>query len=142
MTRPVGVALLCLLAVGCVDLSTDNSPVATWEGELSPNLAYPDLAGHVAAAVQVGGTDVGISITGATPAAQHLWGLWSGSCQTPGARFGTNDDYPILAVSDSGKASAETRLRAQLSKDSTYHAELRLSATDSTRIACGNLTKL
>ncbi len=142
MKPALGIAILWLLAAACVDLNSHNTAVTTWEGQLAPDLAHPDLAGQVAAAVQLGGTDVGIAITGAAPQAVHVWGLWSGSCLAPGALVGTGDDYPLLAVSDSGKASAETHLRTELSKDSTYHAELRLSASDSSRIACGNLTQL
>jgi hypothetical protein len=141
MKAPRAAAILCLAGASCVNLTTQDNPVTTWEGQLAPSLSHPDLAGQVAAAVQLGGTDVGIGITGAAPEAVHVWGLWSGSCTTPGGLIGTGDDYPLLAVGDSGKASAETHLGTRLSADSAYHAELRLSVTDTSRIACGNLQK-
>jgi hypothetical protein len=131
--------VVCLLTAGCVDLNTQDTSVTTWEGQLAPDPAHPDLSGQVAAAVQLGGTDAGIGIAGAAPNAAHLWGLWSGSCTRPGSLIGTSDDYPVLAVGDSGKASAETRLGVRLSSDSTYHAELLESAAAPNRIACGNL---
>jgi hypothetical protein len=138
----LGLAWLPLLAAGCVELTPNDTPVTTWEADLVPDVTHPDLVGQVAAAVQLGGTDVGIGIEGATPGASHLWGVRSGSCGTPGALLGTSQDYPVLAVSDSGKATAETHVGSGLSADGAYHAELRESATDTSRIACGNLQRL
>lgn len=136
-------AVLVLLLTGCVDLSSSpGTQVVTWQGTLVPDLSHPDLAGQVAAAAQgATGTDVGIGITGATPGAVHAWGVWSGSCAAPGTPIGISDDYPLLAVDDSGKASAQTHLITRLSADSTYHGELLQSSSNATRIACGNLEK-
>jgi len=134
-------AVLPLLAAGCVELTPQDTEVTAWEAQLIPGLSRPDLAGQVAAAVQAGGTDAGIGITGAAPGDVHTWGLWAGTCTATGNLIGLGEDYPTLAVSDSGKATAETHLGPRLSADSSYHAELRESATDTTRIACGNLQK-
>jgi hypothetical protein len=138
----LGLALLPFLAAACVELTPNDTPVTTWEADLVPHVSHPDLIGQVAAAVQLGGTDVGIGIEGAAPGASHLWGVRSGSCGAPGTLIGTSLDYPILVVSDSGRASAQTRLGSSLSADVSYHAELRESTTDTSRIACGNLQRL
>jgi hypothetical protein len=142
MKAALGLVVLALVAAACVDLNTQDNTVTTWQAQLAPDISHPDLAGQVAAAVQLGGTDVGIGISGAAAGAAHVWGLWSGTCRAPRTLLGTDTDYPVLAVGDSGKASAETRLGIRLSTDSTYHAELRQSVTDSTRIACGELLQL
>jgi len=142
MKPALGLVLLALLAAACVDLNSQDNTVTTWQGQLAPDLSHPDLAGQVAAAVQLGGTDVGIGISGADLGAAHVWGLWTGSCRTPGNLIGISTAYPVLAVGDSGKATAQTHLGTKLSTDSTYHAELRQSVTDSTRIACGELLQL
>lgn len=140
MKAALRLALPLLLAAGCVDLNTPSTQVVTWQGTLVPDLSRPDLAGQVAAAAQgASGTDVGIGISGAVPGAVHVWGIWTGTCAAPGALIGADTDYPLLAVTDSGKATAETHLTTRFSVDSTYHAELLLSASDNSRIACGNL---
>jgi hypothetical protein len=135
-------ALLLLLLAACVDVNTPGTQVVTWQGTLVPVLSHPDLAGQVAAAAQgASGTDVGIGISGAGPGAVHAWGVGSGTCAAPGALLGASTDYPLLAADDSGKAAAQTHLITRLSADSAYHGELWQSATDTTRIACGNLEK-
>lgn len=140
MRAALGSTVLLLLTAGCLDLNTAGTQAITWEAQLVSTVANPDLTGQVAAAAQGGGgTDVGIGISGAVPGAVHLWGVWSGTCALPGDLMGASADYPTLAVSDSGKASAETHLVTRLSADSSYHAELRESASNATRIACGNL---
>lgn len=143
MKTALRLAIFSLLAAGCVDLNTPGTKVLTWQGTLVGSLSHPDLTGQVAAAAQgAGGTDVGIGIAGALPGAVHVWGVGSGSCAAPGTLIGTSTDYPLLAVTDSGKASADTHLTTRFSADSTYHGELRQSTSDTTRIACGNLQQL
>lgn len=138
--KSLALALCALLAAACVDLNSSNSQVVTWEAHLVPELTHPDLTGQVAAAAQgAGGTDLGIGIEGAAPGAAHLWGVWSGTCGAPGGLLGSSEDYPALAVNDSGTASTETHIGPRLLVDSSYHAELRESASNATRIACGNL---
>jgi hypothetical protein len=113
--------------------------VTIWESQLTPDVGYPELSGQAAAVSDAGGTAVGIGIEGAAPGAQHAWGVGLGSCATPGQQIGPDTDYPVLAVSDSGTASVEIHLGARLAQSSAYRVEVRLSATNSARVACGDL---
>jgi len=113
--------------------------VTIWETQLRPDVGYPDISGQAAAVSDVGGTSVGIGIDGATPGAQHAWGVGLGSCVAPGQQIGTDALYPVLAVSDSGTAAVETHLGARLTAGGAYHVEVRLSASDASPVACGDL---
>ncbi len=135
----VGVALLAALLAGCPNLNIVTTKVHIWQAQLIPDPTHADLSGQVAAVAQGAGTNVGIGITGATPGNEHTWGIRLGTCRTPRGLAGRVDDYPTLAVTDSGTAQSESRLGVEFSPDSAYHAELRESVTDSSRIACGNL---
>ena len=136
-----GVILLSALgAAACLGLNdTDSVSTTVWETQLTPGPAYPDVSGQAAAVSQSDGTSVGISIEGAEPEAAHLWGLRLGSCTTPGGQVGPDSDYPELAVGETGSASVETHLGPRLSLGSAYHIEVRLSASDGSRVACGDL---
>jgi hypothetical protein len=129
------------LTGACVDLNTNNVQPTTWSGTLVPGSLYPGLTGQVAAVVNATETDVGIGLDGATPGAQHVWALRFGSCSTPGQQMGEDLDYPVLAVSDSGKASAETALGTRLARDGSYAVLVRRGTTDTARVACGDLIR-
>jgi hypothetical protein len=134
--------LLAALGVAaCVDLGVNDRVVTLWETQLTPDVTYPGVSGQAAAVSDVGGTAVGIGMEGATPGAQHAWGVALGSCATPAQQFGPDSDYPVLAVSDSGTASVETRLGARLAGGNAYHVAVRLSASDTARVACGDLVE-
>jgi hypothetical protein len=113
--------------------------VTIWETQLAPDVAYPDVSGQAAAVSDASGTTVGVGIDGASPGAQLGWGLALGSCGTPGQQVGADALYPVLAVSDSGTAASDTHLGTRLSLGSTYHVEVRVSAADPSRVACGDL---
>jgi hypothetical protein len=102
-------------------------------------LAYPDIAGQAAAVSDRHGTSVGIAIEGAAPSAHHPWGVRLGSCAVPGQQIGPDAAYPELQVSAAGSDSVETRLGASLTLGHTYHVAVRLSAADTSRVACGDL---
>jgi hypothetical protein len=133
------VALTAAPAVACVDLSGNDAAPTTWETILTPAPAYPGLGGQAAAVSRHSGTDLGIGLSGATGGDQHPWGVRQGSCAQPGQPLGGS--YPILVVSDSGTASAETVLGTELSSDGSYTVVVRLSPADTARIACGNLAR-
>ena len=135
-----GVILLSALgAAACLGVNDTDLATTVWETQLTPGLAYPAVSGQAAAVSQADGTSVGISIEGAEPGAAHLWGLRLGSCTTPGGQVGPDSDYPELVVGESGGASVETHIGPRLSLDSAYHIEVRLSASDGSRVACGDL---
>lgn len=124
---------------GCVDLSANDHAVTLWEAQLAPEVTYPDLSGQAAAVSGADGTEVGIAIAGATPGAQHVWGLRLGTCVAPGQQIGSDAAYPELIVSAAGTDSVETHLGAKLSAGGAYHVAVRLSASDTARVACGDL---
>lgn len=145
MTRRSWVWLLRLagaaLPIACVDLSKNDIAPTTWQATLVPAPGYPGFAGQAAAVVSSAGTDAGIGVSGATPGATHIWALYLGDCGAPGQQIGQNGDYPVLVVSDSGTASAETVLGTELLRDGSYTVVVRVSATDSARMACGDLAR-
>lgn len=116
----------------------DTGPaVTTWEAQLTPELQYPDLSGHVAAVSDRDGTSVGIEITGAEAETTLNWGIRVGTCAEPGAQVGPDSDYPELLPSISGTATTETQLSYSLSRENSYHADVR--SAEASRTACGDL---
>lgn len=144
MTAPLlrrGLLLLTALgAAACVDLGVNSSQPSVWDAQLVPATAYPGLTGQGAAVSEPGGTSVGIEIHGAAPGAQHVWALMLGTCSVPGEQLGLATEYPVLSVDASGDASGDTHLGAKLVVGRDYHLAVRASATDSSRVACGDLT--
>jgi hypothetical protein len=137
-----GLILLSALgAAACISLSDADSAPTVWEAELTPERSYPDLSGQAAAVSDPNGTSTGISIEGAEPGAVHQWGLRVGSCTTPGGQVGPDSDYPELVVGEVGDASVDTHLAPRLASDGEYHVEVRVSASDPTRVACGDLAR-
>lgn len=128
--------LVPIVLAACVDLSSAE-PTSVWEAELQPEIANPDLTGHVGAVSEATGTGVGIGIVGAEPGATLSWGLHEGTCDIPRTQVGPAEDYPQLQVDLSGSASAETHLGPRLHVGSSYHAQLR--AADGSLLACGDL---
>ncbi|UCF41142.1 MAG: hypothetical protein JSW43_02065 [Gemmatimonadota bacterium] len=125
--------------MACVDLE-DTATSTVWEAELEAELAFPDVSGEAAAVTRPeGGTAVGVDLRGAEPGAMHQWAVLLGSCASPGAQIGPDSDYPVLEVGLGGSASADTQLGLTLTLPSTYHVEVRVSATDASRVACGDL---
>ena len=139
LTWRAALLLLAAGAAGCVDLGANDRATTIWETQLTPDLAYPGVSGQAAAVSDAGGTPIGIGIDGAAPGAQHAWGLGLGRCATPGQQIGSSATYPVLAVSDSGTAAVETHLGARLAAGGAYHVEVRLSASDASPVACGDL---
>jgi hypothetical protein len=136
---PAGWWLLAALGMAaCVDLN-GNQDVTLWDATLTAAAGHAELTGQAAAVSQNTGTDFGIGISGAQPAAEHVWTARAGSCAEPGEQIGVAIDYPVLSVSSTGSASAETHLAAHLRRDGTYHVAVQLSGSDTTRIACGDL---
>jgi hypothetical protein len=113
--------------------------VTVWDAQLAAAPAHPDVGGTGAAVSDPTGTAVSVLLTGAEPGAAHVWGVRIGSCGVPGAQFGPSSDYPVLAVDAIGQAGADTHLGPRLSLDETYYVEIRESADDDTRVACGDL---
>lgn len=143
ISRPLirtGIAILAgAWAAACVDLNVTQQAPILWDAQLTPAVGYPDLAGQGAAVSQADGTNVGIAISGAQPGAQHAWGLRIGTCAVPGQQIGLDAAYPVLAVDSAGGASVQTHLGASLAPGKQYHIAVRLSASDTTRVACGDL---
>jgi hypothetical protein len=131
--------VLAAAAAGCVNLDVGTAPPVTWATILAPTLAYPNVSGQGAVVSQANGTSIGIQINGATAGAHHAWGLRLGTCAVPGQQMGDAADYPSLDVSTSGSASAQTLLGSRLDPAGAYLIDVRVSATDTTRVACGNL---
>lgn len=137
-TRVEALVLLAAMA-GCVNLDVASSSPLVWNTTLAPTSAYPDVSGQAAVVSQASGTSVGIQINGATAGAQHVWALRFGTCATPGQRIGDAADYPALDVSTTGTASAQTLLGLQLDASAAYLIDVRAAASDTARVACGNL---
>jgi hypothetical protein len=133
------VLLIVIWAAGCVDLAANDRTITVWETQLTPEVSYPGVSGQAAAVSDRDGTTIGIAIEGATPGGQHVWAMGLAGCAAPGQQIGPDTDYPVLVVSDSGRASVETHLGAHLARSSAYHVQVQESATDSSRVACGNL---
>ncbi len=134
---------LILIAAGlaaCVG-PADEDAVTIWEAQLVAELGYPGLTGQAAAVSRLGGTDVGIGIDGAEPGGALAWGVQLGTCASPSQQISPDTDYPELLADELGSASAETRLAPRLSIENTYNVEVRESATDGSRIACGDLVR-
>lgn len=134
---PLAAGLLASV-VGCPSLNGPPQQNIIWETQLVPVSSEPGLGGQAAMVAQLGGTDVGIGITGAQPGATHTWQVHAGTCAAPGGGVGPPGDYPDLLVDATGGATAETHINRLLSADSSYYAEVRLSSSDTTRIACGD----
>ena len=131
-------ALVLGAAAACVG-NTDVPSVTIWETQLHAELTHPDVGGQAAAVSEASGTSVGILVTGAEPGAAHTWALRQGTCAVPGTQIGPNSDYPELVVDVGGGAEQDTHLGSRLSLDQSYHIEVRVSADDDSRIACGDL---
>lgn len=141
--RPTPWGLLLLTALGtagCVDLGVNSTQPSVWDAQLVPATAYPDLTGQGAAVSDPSGTSVGIEIHGAAAGGEHLWALMLGTCAVPGQQLGVDTNYPVLSVDANGDASGDTHLSAKLVVGRDYHLAVRVSATDSSRVACGDLT--
>ncbi len=142
MTSTAALILAAIGTVGCVSLGDDLNEVSLWEAQLTPDAGHPDLAGQAAAFSRSDGTSVGISIEGAEPGAAHAWGLRLGSCADPRQQIGSDTDYPALSVIDAGTAETETHLGLQLSVTGSYHVDVRVSAAEPSRVACGDLVMI
>ena len=135
-----GLILLSALgAAACLSINDTDSAPTVWETELTPDRSYPGVSGQAAAVSASDGTSVGISIEGAELGATHQWAVRLGGCTTPGQQIGPDSDYPELLVEMTGAASAETQLGPRLARDGEYHVEVRVSASDRSRVACGDL---
>jgi hypothetical protein len=124
-----------------VELATEGPSFTLWETQLRAELDYPGVTGQAAAVSGPGGTEAGVDLRGAEPGAAHAWGVRVGSCASPGQQIGPDSDYPVLEVGETGSASVNTQLAVQLSLESAYHVEVRVSASDATRVACGDLAE-
>jgi hypothetical protein len=139
-TRTVLAALVsCGLGAACVSLDGEDQSTTIWETVLQSEPAYPDFSGQAAAVSGPQGTDVGVGIEGADPDASHAWALRTGACAAPGQQVGPDSDYPELTVSDTGGAESEAHLALRLSATGAYHVIIRVSLTDTSRVACGDL---
>lgn len=137
-----GLILLSALgAAACIGINDTDSAPTVWETELTPERSYPGVSGQAAAVSDPNGTSTGISIEGAEPGAVHQWGLRLGGCTTPGGQVGPDSDYPELVVGELGDASVDTHLAPRLASDGEYHVAVRLSASDTSRVACGDLVR-
>jgi hypothetical protein len=137
-------ALLLLAAAAtaaCVNLGDDEPSVTLWETQLTAEIGFPGLTGQAAAVSAPDGTQVGIGIDGAEEGAAHAWALLTGTCAQPGLQVGPQSDYPDLTVDPSGHAEADTHLGPRLDFGGTYLVEVRVSAADPTRVACGDLAQ-
>lgn len=137
--RRAGLLVLAAVGAACVDLGTEAPSVTIWETELRAELGYPDISGQAAAVSGPSVTEAGIGIQGAEPGAVHAWGVRLGSCASPGAQIGPDGGYPELEVGETGSASAEALLAPTFSLESAYHVEVRVSSSDRSRVACGDL---
>lgn len=131
--------LLAACAPACVPLGEDEGALTIWETQLTPEAAFPGVAGQAAAVSDRDGTALGIAIDGATPGAQHVWGIRLGTCAAPGLQIGPDGDYPVLVIDDAGSAATETRIGPRLSPAGPYHIAVRVGAADTSRVACGDL---
>lgn len=123
----------------CVPLGDPNAAVTTWETTLAATFGYPGVTGQAAAVSRPNGTQLGVGMDGAPPGATLAWGLGLGTCDAPGAQVGPDSDYPELSVDLTGSVDAVTELGPQLATDQSYYVEVRASATDPARVACGDL---
>ena len=130
--------MLAAAGAACVDLGGDLG-TTVWETQLAPTAAYADLSGQAAAVSNSAGTDVGVAVDGAVPGDSLAWSVRLGSCATPGQQIGSDADYPALAVGDSGSALAETHFGSRLAASGQYQLTVRVSVSDTSRAACGNL---
>jgi hypothetical protein len=133
-------SLITLTAAAACVGGTDIPATIVWETELRPDIAHPDVGGQAAAVADPSGTQVSVLLTGAEPGATHVWGLLTGNCADPGTQVGPSIDYPVLVPDAAGSAEANTHLGPRLSSDESYFIEIRMSATDDSRVACGDLT--
>jgi hypothetical protein len=137
--RRAGLLVLCVIGAACVDLNSGEPTVTLWETQLEAEPDFPGVAGQAAAVSSANGTEAGAAIRGAEPDATHPWSVRLGSCAGPGDQIGADDDYPELEVSEAGRAEANARFGLTLSLEDAYHVEVRLSASDRSRVACGDL---
>jgi hypothetical protein len=123
----------------CVDLGVSPQTATVWDSQLTPTQAFPGISGQAAAVSQATGTSVGVDLQGGTAGAHHAWGLNLGTCAAPGMQIGEDADYPALDVSATGTASSQAQFGALLDLGHSYHVSVRVSASDTSRVACGNL---
>lgn len=127
---------LLLVLAACPSLSGPTTGVTLWQATLRADSGHAGLSGQAALAAQVGGTDAGIGIAGATPGATLTWQVRVGDCVAPGPGVAALAAFPVLTVGSGGDANATMHIGRLLSADTAYYAEVR-QATDSTRILCG-----
>lgn len=132
--------LVAVSALACVNLGVNDDKVTTvWQGDLQPTSGYPGLSGQAAAVSQIDGTSASVLVQGAVPSESFAWALWLGSCDQPQQQIGPDGSYPGLAADPTGEATADAHFGTRLSIDNAYHIEVRVSATDATRVACADL---
>lgn len=139
MFRLAGV-LASVCTAGCVDLGIEDDRLTTlWNTELSPEPDFPGLTGQAAAVSQTDGTLASVLLQGAEPGTSYAWGLRLGACASPEQQIGPDSNYPELVVDDLGEATQNARLGPRLSLEQSYHVQVRVSTTDPSRVACGDL---
>ena len=74
------------------------------------------------------------------PSALRGWEIRRGTCERPGATFGSTDAYPALRVNREGKAAGKAAIDLAVPDSGDFHVVVTASPTDRQRVlACGNL---
>lgn len=129
---------LLLASAACSDVTAPRTTL--WEGNLSPT-APATVSGVAAAVSQFGRTLVSIQVRQATEGVSYRWGVYAGTCASPGALQGGAALYPVLAPGPTMTAEAEASLPGEFRSGGQYMAEvLALGEGGSeVRVACGTL---
>lgn len=116
-----------------------SNTVGDWSGDLSA-MSGSSVTGTAKVQSVAVGAGATISISGATPGAQHPWHIHRGTCGSNGPIVGNAGSYPVLSVGADGRAAANASIGAALVEETPYYVNVHLSpGALGTIVACGEI---
>lgn len=123
-----------------VDVESPLKKGEDWKAGLKGMGSFTSVLGQVKATSLEGRTNASISVEGATAGGSHPWMIHEGTCNMPGAAFGTASEYPAVTIGQDGRGNANAQITGRLDEAKDYIVVVHASQSDmSTVVACGDL---
>ncbi len=114
-----------LTLVACDDDDPiDPGPATTWAADLDGTGTYDALTGSITVIANSAAFAATIDIADAPADAVFEWGVFEGTCATPGDRVGAATVYADLEADANGDASEEVEGAGGMSPDDDYIARV------------------